>query len=130
MTIRSVITRDVNSTRYLYDEEDAVSRLSNEELVFHNNLKVILEEELKRYEPAINLLEFNYSTKDDLILVVAKIRTPLLLGPAQVRKVETGLQNKIDPQIKLIVRSVLGADATSEYYLGEYEDALLDTVAK
>ncbi len=129
LTIRSVITRDVNSTRYLYDEEDATSKLSNEELVFHNNLKVILEEELKSYEPAINLLEFNYSTKDDHLLVVAKIRTPLILGPRQVRKVETGLQNRIDPQIKLIVRSILGADATSEYYLGEYEDALLDTVA-
>ncbi|MDD3269944.1 MAG: TIGR00341 family protein [Syntrophomonadaceae bacterium] len=128
LTIRSVITRDVDATRYLYDEE--APQLSEEELSFHNELEKTLKEELKSIEPAVNLLEFNYSRKGDMLLIAAKIRTPMAFGPEQVNKVEKALQAKIDPQAKLIIRSVLGADATSDWYLGEYDDALLDSVSQ
>ncbi len=128
LTVRSVITRDVDATRYLYDEKDAGSQLSGDKLKFHTQLEKSLTEEIKTYEPAANLLEFNYARKNDIFLVVAKIRTPVVFGPEQVKQVEKGLQNKIDPSTKLIVRSVLGADSTSEWYLGEYDDALLDKV--
>ncbi|MDD3853698.1 MAG: hypothetical protein PHD40_08605, partial [Syntrophomonadaceae bacterium] len=129
LTVRSVITREADSTRYLYDDKDRTSKLNEAELIFHNKLMQTLREELKAYEPAINLIEFNYGTKDGVILVIAKIRTPYIFGPEQVKEVENSLQEKIYPDLKLIVRSVIGADATSEWYLGEYEDALLDTVA-
>lgn len=126
LTVRSVITRDVDATRYLYDEKAV---LSGDELVLHTNLERTLKEELKALEPAVNLLEFNYATKDDVFLVIAKIRTPVVFGPAQVSQVEKVLQSKIDPRTKLILRSVLGADASSDWYMGEYDDALLDTVS-
>lgn len=129
LTVRSVITREADSTRYLYDDKDRTSKLNEAELIFHNKLMQTLREELKAYEPAINLIEFNYGTKDGVILVIAKIRTPYIFGPEQVKEVENSLQEKIYPDLKLIVRSAIGADATSEWYLGEYEDALLDTVA-
>lgn len=129
LTVRSVITRDVDATRYLYDEKGASSKLSGEALLFHNQLETALKEELKASEPAVNLLEFNYATKNDIFLVVAKIRTPVVFGPAQVSQIEKGLQNRIDLHTKLIIRSVVGADATSDWYLGEYDDALLDTVS-
>ncbi len=128
LTVRSVITREVDATRYLYDEKDRTSKLNEAELIFHNKLKQTLQEELKALEPAINLMEFNYGTKDGVILIIAKIRTPYIFGPEQVSEIENSLQEKIYPDLKLIVRSVMGADATSEWYLGEYEDALLDTV--
>ena len=88
-----------------------------------------LTEELKVFDPAINLMEFNYATKGDVFLVVAKVRTPVVLGPARVKQVEISLQNKIDPKTRLMIRSVLGADATSDWYLGYYDDALLDSVS-
>ena len=124
LTIRSVITRDVDATRYLYDEE--APKLSEDELIFHNELEKTLKEELKNIEPAVNLLEFNYSTEEDFLLIVTKIRTPYVFGPESVSKVEKELQTRIDPQAKLIIRSVIGADATSDWYLGEYDDALMD----
>ncbi len=129
LTIRSIITRDVDATRYLYDEETVDTKLSGDELIFHTNLEKTLEEELKSLEPAVNLLEFNYGRKEDIFLIVAKIRTPFVFKPEQVRNIEKALQTKIDPQAKLIIRSVLGADATSEWFLGEYDDALLDNVS-
>ncbi|CFW97444.1 Conserved hypothetical protein CHP00341 [Syntrophomonas zehnderi OL-4] len=128
LTVRSVLTRDVDAARYLYDEKYVGSQLSGEELRFHTQLEKTLSEELKTYEPAANLLEFNYARKGNVFLVAAKIRTPVVFGPEQVKQVEKGLRKKIEPSTQLIVRSVLGADATSEWYLGEYDDALLDKV--
>ncbi|MEN6348847.1 MAG: TIGR00341 family protein [Syntrophomonas sp.] len=130
LTVRSVITRDADANRFLYDEEAAGEKLSGEELTFHNNLEQTLKEELKTVEPAINLLEFNYGARDDILLIVAKIRTPVVFGPGQVIDVEKALQEKIDPRIKLIIRSELGADATSDWYLGEYDESLLDTASQ
>lgn len=129
LTLRSVITRDVDATRYLYDEETTGAKLSGDELIFHTNLEGILKAELKALEPAVNLLEFNYGHKADMFLIVAKIRTPFVFQPEQVSKVEKVLQAEIDPEAKLIIRSVLGADATSDWFLGEYDDALLDNVS-
>ncbi|PKM76105.1 MAG: TIGR00341 family protein [Firmicutes bacterium HGW-Firmicutes-15] len=129
LTVRSIITRDVDATRYLYDEKAANIQLSGDKLFFHTQLEKTLKEELKTSEPAVNLLEFNYAPQNDIFLVIAKIRTPVVFGPEQVSQVEKGLQNRIDPRIKLIIRSVLGADSTSDWYLGEYDDALLDTVS-
>lgn len=128
LTIRSVITRDVDNTRYLYDEKDASHQLSGDELIFHQNLENALTENLKKVEPAANLLEFNYSKRDDMLLVVAKIRTPSLLGPDKVKLMEQDIKNKINPQIKLVIRSEMGADATSDWYLGNYNDPVFDVV--
>lgn len=42
---------------------------------------------------------------------------------------EKFLQDNIDPQTKLIIRSVLGADSTAEWYLGNYNNLVFDMVA-
>lgn len=126
LTVRSVMTRDVDATRYLYDEKTAIS---GDELIFHTNLEETLKKELKKVQPAVNLLEFNYAAKGDIFLIVVKIRTPVVFGPDRVNRVEKALQRNINPQTKLIIRSVLGADASSDWYLGEYDEKLLDTVA-
>ncbi len=127
LTIRSIITRDADSTRYLYNEKEA-SQLSGDALLFHTQLEKALTDELKAIEPAANLLEFNYARQDDNLVVVARIRTPVVFGPERVKQLEKGLQNKIDSRIRLVIRSVLGADSTADWYLGNYNDPVLDMV--
>lgn len=127
LTLRSIITRDADATRYLYNEKET-SQLSGDALIFHTQLEKALTEEMKAIEPAANLLEFNYAMQDDNLVVVARIRTPAVFGPERVKQMEKGLQDKIDSQTRLVIRSVLGADSTADWYLGNYNDPVLDMV--
>ena len=128
LTIRSIITRDADATRYLYADAAGSGQLEGEALVFHRQLEKALTENLKTIQPAANLLEFNYTRRADVLLIVARVRTPAVLGPDEVKLMEQALQNNFDPQATLVVRSTLGADATSEWYLGNYNDPVFDVV--
>lgn len=112
LVIRSIITRDADATRYLYetDEENITKPLASEELELRESLQDNLNEAVKRIVKGGSLLDFQFSENDQAINLLAVIQTPQNFSSQQVRSLQSYLQKKVDKKIKLIVRSVVGTD--------------------
>lgn len=126
LVVRSIITRDADKQRYIYDDTVWQEPLSGPELKFHRDLQFAIVYKLYELEPSASLLEFYYGEKGDSLLVLVQIRSPYVFAPEQVRKLEAELREVVDERIVLIVRSTVGADAASEYYVTGYEDNFLE----
>lgn len=124
LMVRSVLTRDADKSRFIYEEDTWQKPLSGPELDFHNRLETAVKNQLYIIEPGARLLEMYYGEKNGALLVLLEIRSPTLLGPEQVRDMETALQEQIDESIRIIARSSLGADSSADYYLGGYDENL------
>ncbi|WP_054696909.1 TIGR00341 family protein [Syntrophomonas palmitatica] len=125
LTIRSVLTRDADAQRYLFAKPSASEALTGEALAFHQKLEGSIKISLKQVEPASQLLEYRYRENGDTIQALAIVRTPYTLRPDRVKLIERALNQQMDRKIELIVRSTIGADATSQWFLSEYEENLL-----
>lgn len=128
LVIRSLLTRDADANRYLYEEDKGEEPLEGDALEFHNLLQNALAAQLHQYEPAARVLELYYGDKGEELMVVASIRSPYTLGPDDVRVLESGLRDTVDERIMLLVRSTVGADASADYFLAGYDENLARVV--
>lgn len=112
LVVRSILTRDADATRYLYEsvEGSITDPLSEEELALHKKLELALKKAIKKIVKGGVLLDFQYTAIDDRIEVLAVIQTPNNFSNRQVKQIQALLQKEADSRIKLIVRSVVGTD--------------------
>jgi uncharacterized hydrophobic protein (TIGR00271 family) len=112
LVVRSVLIRDADATRYLYEsaEGSITDPLSEEELALHKKLAEVLKKSIKKIIKGGVLLDFQFTTVADTIEVLAVIQTPKNFSNKQVKLIQTQLKNEADNRVKLIVRSVVGTD--------------------
>ncbi len=124
LVVRSILTRDADASHYIYEDERWQKPLSGPELEFHNKLETLIKDQLYKQEPAAKLLEMYYGKKNEALLVLLQIRSPYTLRPGDVKTLENVLKRELDDRIQLIVRSTVGADVSSQYYLNGYDENL------
>lgn len=112
LVIRSILTRDADATRYLYESlEGAVTQpLSAEQLASRKKLEGALKNAIKTNVKGGILLDFQYTTHEDSLELLAVIQTPNNFSNKQVKLIQNQLNRETDQSIKLIVRSVVGTD--------------------
>lgn len=112
LVIRSVLTRDADATRYLYDspEESVTQPLSLEELALHKKLEDALKSAIKANVRGGVLLDFQYTPVEDSIELLAVIQTPNNFSNKQVKLIQNLLNKETGTRVRLTVRSVVGTD--------------------
>ncbi len=126
LIVRSILTRDADATRYLYEpEKQQPAPLTGEALKLHRRLEAALERQLGQQIPGASLLEFHYAQRNGRLRLLAITRTPRTFKPAQVRQIQANLRWYINPRIDLFVRSQVGADVAATGYLTSFDDAAL-----
>lgn len=124
LMIRSILTRDADDKQYIYADSTWQEPLSGPALEFHETLEAAIINQLYIQESAAKLLEFYYGEKNEDLLVLMHIRAPYTFGPDEVKEMETALKEQVDERIKVIVRTGVGADASSDWYLSGYDENL------
>jgi len=129
LIIRSILTRDADATRYLYEStEGSISEpLSEEALALRVKLEQGLKKTIRKTIRGGILLDFQYTTLSDEIEVLAVIQTPKNFSNKQVKLIQTRLNKEVDEKIKLIVRSVVGTDMDENGFVIPEEIPLSDT---
>lgn len=112
LVIRSILTRDADATRYLYETQEGTvtQALNSEELVLHKKLESALKNTIKVHVKGGVLLDFQYTALEDSIELLAVIQTPNNFSNKQVKSIQNQLNKEVDSPVKLIVRSVVGTD--------------------
>ncbi|MBI3946464.1 MAG: TIGR00341 family protein [Armatimonadetes bacterium] len=123
LVVRSILTRDADAQRYLYEVKEEPEALAGEDLKLHLRLQDALRRQLAEAVAGAVLLEFRYARRDPHLLVRAVARTPRVLLPAQVKVIEASFRRHIDPAITLVIRSTVGADVAAVGYLSDFDEA-------
>lgn len=127
LVVRSVITRDADAQGYIYEEKEETEILTGEALEFHQKLDAALRKQiLRRASSGSELVEFRYAERGENLMVLAVVHTPYTIRPTQVSQIESVLREQIDPRIQLVVRSVLGADTSSDEYLPSFDESVFN----
>jgi uncharacterized hydrophobic protein (TIGR00271 family) len=126
LVVRSILTCDADATRYLYEsvEGSITDPLSEEELALHKKLELALKKAIKKIVKGGVLLDFQYTSIDNRIEVLAVIQTPNNFSNRQVKQIQTQLKKEADRRIKLIVRSVVGTDMDENGFVIPEETSL------
>lgn len=107
-----------------YETPETPAPLTGEARALHQRLETIVQTELQAIAGA-SLLELLAAQQRDVLRIVAIVRTPHSMKPAQVQGIEAALRQQVYPQTELIVRSVVGTDATATGYLPKVDSAQL-----
>lgn len=130
LVTRSILTRDADAERYLYDEPTVLKKelispaLTGEALAFHQQLDDALKRHIARVVAGASLSEFRYARHDQQLHVLAVVRTPQNFTPEQIHMVQTALQDEISSQLNLVIRSVVGIDVDTRGYLSSLDENL------
>lgn len=111
LVVRSVLTRDADAIRYLYESpQNVITPLTDEKWVLHKTLEAALKKSIKKNVKGGVLLDFQESEVETTIEVLAVIQTPMNFSSKQVKLIQSELKRDISDKVKLIVRSVVGTD--------------------
>jgi uncharacterized hydrophobic protein (TIGR00271 family) len=125
LIVRSILTRDADPQHYIYEAEKTPKRLTGEDLKFHVKLEQALRDQLKANVKGASLVEFRYVKKDGRLLLLAVVRTPQNIAPGQVSRMQGALRPLVDPTLTLVVRSMVGVDASDRIYLSDFDETVL-----
>ena len=125
LVVRSVLTRDADAQRYLYEPEEEPKVLVGTALKVHVRLEEALSNQLALAIPGARLLEFRYTQQDERLPVLAVVRAPRTFEPEQVLAIEAQLRRHVDARIDLVVRSQVGADTGPLGYVGDLDEETL-----
>lgn len=124
LLVRSVPVREADTVGYLYEAPTTPAPLSGEALALQQRCEAIINEQLAA-SPGTHLLALHLAQHHEVLRLVAVVRTPRAFEPQQVQPIEAALQQQVSPQIALVVRSVVGTDATAAGYLSALDSAQL-----
>ena len=81
----------------------------------HQKLESVLDDQiLRRTSEGSQLTELHFAEINNQLVVLAVVSTPYTIRPSQVAGMEAALKASVDLSVKLVVRSVLGADTSSK----------------
>lgn len=124
LTVRSVLTRDADAERYLYDTVGS-PRPAPEERERSRRLERALASEVRRAGSGAALVELRVTPDGERTRVAATVRGPSVVGPRQVEQWQGALRRAVDSRVDLVVRSVVGADAGPRGYVSDFDAPLM-----
>ena len=127
LIMRSVLTRDADAARYLYEPTEVriTESLPTEQIELRKTLEIAIKKAIKEYAAGCVLLDLQYVLKNDTVDVLAVIQTPQNFSSKQVQKIQTRLK-EADTRVKrLIVRSVVGIDMDESGFVMPAEEKTL-----
>jgi uncharacterized hydrophobic protein (TIGR00271 family) len=124
LIVRSAVTRVADSERYLYEVKSSSAPLSGKALEFHSKLQKALVKNVSAMITGASLDELHYIRKDDRLIVLVVLRTPVNTSPAVVKKIEARLRKAVDPKLDLVVRSNVGTDTSSSGYVKGFDESV------
>ena len=111
LTVRSVLTRDANSTRFLYDPQAEVKTLSPTEEALRKRIRSALESRISQLPGAV-LSELQIAPLGSGHKITAIVQAPVLVTPEQVKQYESDLRTYIEPGLSLEVQTSVAGTAT------------------
>ncbi|MCE1247336.1 MAG: TIGR00341 family protein [Firmicutes bacterium] len=117
LVIRSILSRDADAKRFLYESDKKEPEMTNEQLLFYNILEQNLKKSIQSMVDGATLTEFRYSGEKGEILVIADVRSPRVFNKKDVAKIEKKLKKTVSPGIFLIIRTTVGGNSSSEGYV-------------
>lgn len=113
LTVRSVLTREADSNRFLYEPTANVAPLPAAELALRARIRGVLEARMQKIDGAV-LKEMSVTQTGNSHSVVALVEAPILVAPAQVKQYEKDLRAYVDPGISLEVRTTVTGSAVPD----------------
>lgn len=118
LVIRSTITRDADSERYLYEE----TNLSADEIVLSQKIKEKLNANLIKISKNYKLVDFKYFKEKEDIILFALIYTPKIIESKNVKNIESSINKAFKIKSKLIIRCIVGQDVGSSGYINNFNE--------
>ncbi len=84
-----------------------------------------MKNQIKGQVEGASLMEFRYAERNRRLLLLAVVRAPRQCEPAQVKQMEGALRRHVQPNVDLIVRSVVGTDTAAMGYLSSFDERKL-----
>jgi uncharacterized hydrophobic protein (TIGR00271 family) len=125
LVVRSILTSSADSHQFLYEAIKPPEQLAGAALKFHQQLEKALKEQLGKNVEGSRLLKFRYAKRDGHLLVLAVVRTPQNITAAQVSQIQQALRHQVDPNLDLVVRSLVGVDTTDAGYVPDFDERQL-----
>ncbi|MDQ7826013.1 MAG: TIGR00341 family protein [Candidatus Eremiobacteraeota bacterium] len=125
LMVRSLMTRNADSQRFLYEEKKEVKPLTGDALAFYKRLQLEITKEIGRQVKGSMLIEVRYREKDKRLVVLASVKTPVNFRPLDVKIIEKGLRKSITPRLDLVIRSTVGTDTSSSGYVYLFDESRL-----
>ena len=119
--MRSVLTRDADSDRFIYDREADKPVASAADLALQSELEGKLREALTGDYRAESLVELRYWRGTGGLTVLATVRAPQTLTAEDVQTLEQQLIDVMAQPLKLVVRTQVDAYADSSGFIAEFE---------
>jgi len=123
LIVRSLISKDADRNGPVFISAEEVKQRSetSQEAAYMNQVSLILSEQLK----TINGAQVSNVTKeitDDIPIITASVRTYQAITPAEVQGMQQRLNDEVDNNIRLIVRSTITRDANAQEFLHQTVD--------
>lgn len=120
LIVRSVLTRDANSERFIYDPvPEKAPRLTESQIALQKRVTEVIGRRMAEIPGAV-VGEVQFEERASVVWVRVRIEAPEVVGPEAVRRIEQDLRQYVDPRLRLQARSVVSATATaSGWNLGE-----------
>jgi len=113
LTVRSILTREADSERYLYEPEERTPIPTPEERARRQRVQAILDRKISRIDGGV-LRELTIEPVNSSIRVGAYLEAPSLVTPEIVAQWQGDLRRYVDPTIRLSVHTTLSGAASAE----------------
>ncbi|MHC1744530.1 MAG: hypothetical protein AB9873_16085 [Syntrophobacteraceae bacterium] len=118
LVIRSIISNDTDADGpvFITEREKLRRQLESSQTKLLADINRVIEDEIAS-APGASLVSVRRNNEGKTI--IASVRTPSAIKPEQVRKMQETLRKRIDPDVRLVLRSILTRDADADHYLYE-----------
>jgi len=116
LVVRSIITRDADAERYIYEPQKVEPVLNPNRVILQAKLETLLRLSLQEDFTGAALNELKYWETEPL-LIQATIRAPHGLSPGEVSRLERNLDSKLGRDTRLVVRTMVEAWADREGFI-------------
>lgn len=124
LVLGSVVAKNYDRDGPVFIKEDELKRRARdvEETNFRNTVASIVENQIQSI-PGAALDDIRYEKTPGRSSILASVRTPTAVQPADVAEAEDRIRSETGRQVHLIIRSVITRDASAEQFIYEPEKA-------
>ncbi len=119
LIVRTILTRDADSERFIYADEATTRQPTAVELALQSALEGSIQTHLTGLPPGASLLELSSKQGAERLIVNAKVQAPRAITPAEVQALQHYLRLEVRMDLDLTVHTTVQATATAESYISE-----------
>lgn len=117
LIVRSILTKDADSTHFLKTTTDLAAALQGEDLELYKFMLNETTNYLSRKTAGATIVGLSFEQIDNVVNVYTSVNTPITLEPGMVAELQSQLQANVDSRIRLTIRSIVGGIATADSYI-------------